>query len=533
MKLRELQKSEEGQTLVLAALFGLVLMLCVLGTVNLGRAVYDKVQLQAAADAEAYSSAAIEARVMNFTAYTNRAMVVHYASVMAATSYLTWVHFIWAGLKPLLKVLTFIPYVGEIFAVIQQVFSVLVKVLDIALAIFSPLMCAANLLLYGLQEGAWGSVYLQLLKTIQPQAHSGDSAARPYTPIWPNILPTANATVFSQVRGHLTMPLNTLESLQVIYNAKSDAVQEARMHMLEVANSARQPWNAYGDKATWSPLARHSDLSIDLGFAGVGIGNISRTEMGGYAPKGGIIGGVQTAFPQVWSGQSLRFKGHILFFKWDVNLFSFVAMDQMYTPFPKYGEQSYYLLWSPPKILEKVVPGLGTTMKNIANSLNGQKPNPDYRVFFMSPYVYFAPRSHWQAGLGPTGALGNFAQPDVVSGLALEGRYMNREQGAAKYYGRRFAWNGGGAGSGSVDFSYTNADWPQVTGMPRNLQVLHKGLNAFSAAQVYYHRPGDWKEMPNLFNPLWGARLMPVLESSAAAKAGFTAVPTLKTFLLH
>jgi len=31
-----------------------------------------------------------------------------------------------------------------------------------------------------------------------------------------------------------------------------------------------------------------------------------------------------------------------------------------------------------------------------------------------------------------------------------------------------------------------------------------------SAAMAYYHRPGDWREPPNLFNPFWGAKLMPV-----------------------
>src|SRR5438094_4663286 len=128
-KFHELKKSEEGQTLVLAALFGLVLMLCVLGTVNLGRAVYDKVQLQAAADSAAYSTAALEARVMNFTAYTNRAMVVHYASIMAATSYLTWVHFIWAGLKPMLGILSNAPYIGPIAAAIENGLGALVRLL--------------------------------------------------------------------------------------------------------------------------------------------------------------------------------------------------------------------------------------------------------------------------------------------------------------------------------------------------------------------------------------------------------------------
>ncbi len=63
--------------------------------------------------------------------------------------------------------------------------------------------------------------------------------------------------------------------------------------------------------------------------------------------------------------------------------------------------------------------------------------------------------------------------------------------------------------------------------------MLPAGLNAFAAAQAYYHRPGDWREMPNFFNPLWGARLMPVLESNAAAKLGLTAVPLMRKLLLH
>jgi hypothetical protein len=147
--------------------------------------------------------------------------------------------------------------------------------------------------------------------------------------------------------------------------------------------------------------------------------------------------------------------------------------------------------------------------------------------------VYFAPRASNRAGPGPAGALGNFAQPDVLVGLAKQGRDYNAEQGAPRYFGRRFSWNGRGAGRGATDFSYTDKDWPQISGMPRNLQVLHKGLNAFAAAQVYYHRPGDWKEQPNFFNPLWGARLIPVAESNAAAKLGFASVPLIKQFLLH
>ena len=141
--LQRLRSDEEGQVLVLGAIFGLVLMLCVLSTVNLGRAVYAKVQLQTAADAAAYSQAAVEARVLNFTAYTNRAMVVHYASIMAAAAYLAWVHFLWAAIDPVLSLLKNVPYAGPVFATLQQVFRGLLVLLDTAVAVMMPLVSAA------------------------------------------------------------------------------------------------------------------------------------------------------------------------------------------------------------------------------------------------------------------------------------------------------------------------------------------------------------------------------------------------------
>src|SRR5947208_809804 len=276
---------------VLVAIFGLVLMLCVLGTVNLGRTVYDRIQLQAAADSAAYSQAAMEARVMNFTAYTNRAMVAHYASVMAATSYLTWLHFIWAGLKPLLEILGEVLFIGPIAAAIENGLSALIRVIDAGVAALSPLLSAANMLLYGLQEGAWQAVWARLARSLPPEAHSGDSAARPYQTIWPAALPLANQAVFAQTRGHLTMPQDAAETLQSLTNAKDKHVQQARLHMLEIANSARQPWVAYGDRygdPTLSPMARHFRWGFSIGVVSLQLGSVGRTEMGAYAPRSGL-----------------------------------------------------------------------------------------------------------------------------------------------------------------------------------------------------------------------------------------------------
>ena len=532
-KLHELKKSEEGQTLVLAAIFGLVLMVCVLGTVNLGRAVYDKVQLQAAADSAAYSQAAVEARVMNFTAYTNRAMVVHYASMMAATSYLSYLHFEWPLLKAALQVLSKLPYIGPAAAAIEQVAQTLVQFLDSTVLTLGFLIAAANIALYGFQEGAWWGLYFgRLSKSMPPEGHSGDSAAHPYVPIWPTLLPAANMAVFAQTRGHALMPLNSLETLKILINDRSDVVQEARLHMLEVANSARQPWVAYGDRFTraslW-PSARHWKWPI-LGNH-LWLGSRARTEMGSFVPKGGI-GGLTSATGQIWSGQQVAL-GYdfklILHFHGSDNFFTFVAMDQVAKAVAP-RKNSYFGGFSPSSIVGKALYAFFPPLKSLNKAVQGYaqktRPNPDYRFFWLSPYVYFSPRASNKASLVSPG---NFGQPDVLVGLALEGRDYNREGRAATTYGRRFSWGGGAAGKGATDFSYTNADWPRAPGV----QVLHKGFNAFSAAQAYYHRPGDWKEQPNFFNPLWGARLMPVTESNVWAKLPFSALPLFKQFLLH
>lgn len=525
LRMYALRRSEEGQALVLAAVSGLVLMLCVLATVNVGRAVYDKVQLQAAADSAAYSQAALEARVMNFTAYANRAMVVHYASAMAATSYLTWLHFLWAGLKPLLQILDGVPYVGAIAAATESALGALLRTIDAGISALCPLLSAANMLLYGLQEGAWHSMWLRLGASAPPEAHSGDSAARPYRPIWPQLLSLANQAVFAQTRGHLTMPQNAAATAEMLTSSTSEAVQQARLHMLEIANSARPPWVAYGDRyanPSLSPMARHFRWGFSIGVASLRLGSVARTEMGGYTPG---AGGRRGALPQIWSGQRLQLVAKAFGFTKRLNLLSLVEMDQLYTPFPR-REHQYYLLFSVPWWLKKILPGVGRVRERMSDALGRYAPVPSRRPFWMAPYVYFAPQARGRPSAGPTASLGNFAQPDVLVGLALEGK----DSDAAVPFRRRFAWNGRAAGSGAVEF---RTDRAQPEALPGDLQPLHRGLNAFAAAQAYYHRPGDWREMPNFFNPLWGARLMPVLESNAAAKIGLRSIPGLPQLLLH
>ena len=527
--LHRLRKDEEGQALVLGAIFGLILALCVLSTVGLGRAVYDKMQLQTAADAAAYSQAAVEARVLNFTAYTNRAMVVHYASIMAASAYLTWVHFLWAAIKPMCEVLEFVPYVGVVVEVIKDVMQFLITALDVAVTALTPILAAANNVLWGLQEGAWAAVgtpFVGRLASIAPEAHSGDTAAEPYEQIWPALTATANLTVFAKTRGKKTLFEDEAASGKILLNANDPGVQLARAHMLEIANSARQPWVAYGDR--WDnpskiPLNRHANFGFDF-ICDVGVQNVARTELGSPPPgtKNGAMG-------QVFSGSRVQFhlKCPIIGSK-KIRIFQVTTMDQVFPalrPGKNYEFRALDVGGLFGKALGKILgDALGEVMDQLARDT---APTPDLRPFWISPYVSFAPQARSTPD-GAFGPLGNFAQPDVIVGLAKEGRSMNRENGADKTYSRRFASQIGG--TGSADLGHTKADWPK----PAGLDVLHEGLNAFAAAQVYYHRPGDWRETPNFFNPLWGARLMPITESNAA-----NLVPKLvdnslvKQFLLH
>ncbi|HCF62160.1 MAG TPA: hypothetical protein DFS52_29740 [Myxococcales bacterium] len=98
MSLKSLQRDRRrrkprGQALVITALMALVITLVVMVTFATGYRTREKVKLQATADAAAYSLAVAEARAMNFYAWSNRALISHYVSILSIhshQSYLSW-----------------------------------------------------------------------------------------------------------------------------------------------------------------------------------------------------------------------------------------------------------------------------------------------------------------------------------------------------------------------------------------------------------------------------------------------------------
>lgn len=77
----------------MACLLLIVLAVAVLTTVQVGQTVHERMRAQDAVDAEAYSTAALEARAFNVYALTNRAQASHYVSAMVWQSFDSFLYF--------------------------------------------------------------------------------------------------------------------------------------------------------------------------------------------------------------------------------------------------------------------------------------------------------------------------------------------------------------------------------------------------------------------------------------------------------
>ena len=89
-RLGSLHAHQSGQAIVLVLLLTMVGVLGALALVSTGSLTSEKIQLQNAADATAYSVSTIEARDLNYTAYMNRAMVANEVAVGQMVSMMSW-----------------------------------------------------------------------------------------------------------------------------------------------------------------------------------------------------------------------------------------------------------------------------------------------------------------------------------------------------------------------------------------------------------------------------------------------------------
>ncbi|MCP3852281.1 MAG: hypothetical protein GY694_18895 [Gammaproteobacteria bacterium] len=89
-RINSLPKKEKGQAIVYVLVFTTAILMSVLMLYNSGKLTSEKMQLQNAADATAYSISLLEARELNFTAYTNRAMIGNEIAIAQLVGLFSW-----------------------------------------------------------------------------------------------------------------------------------------------------------------------------------------------------------------------------------------------------------------------------------------------------------------------------------------------------------------------------------------------------------------------------------------------------------
>ena len=89
-RLPRLALSQRGQTMIFVVLFLAAVCLSLVFLYKAGKVTSEKMQVQNAADAAAYSVSVVEARDLNFMAYTNRAMVANEVAIGQLVGMASW-----------------------------------------------------------------------------------------------------------------------------------------------------------------------------------------------------------------------------------------------------------------------------------------------------------------------------------------------------------------------------------------------------------------------------------------------------------
>jgi len=114
------KQSQGGQALIYITAMLVVMALGAAYVFNAGQISNEKTRLQNTTDAVAYSVAIIEAKDLNFKAYTNRAMVANQVAVAQAVGMVSWLRWLKITSRNIGAVTSFIPYVNAVTRVIAN-----------------------------------------------------------------------------------------------------------------------------------------------------------------------------------------------------------------------------------------------------------------------------------------------------------------------------------------------------------------------------------------------------------------------------
>jgi hypothetical protein len=111
---------QTGQALPLALVLLVAVAAVVFFMFNSGQLVQEKIRLTNTADAVAYSAGVFEARVLNYDAYTNRAIIANEIAIGQAVALASWLKYIGTTADNISPYLYLIPYAGPALSAAMQ-----------------------------------------------------------------------------------------------------------------------------------------------------------------------------------------------------------------------------------------------------------------------------------------------------------------------------------------------------------------------------------------------------------------------------
>ncbi|MEE8410849.1 MAG: pilus assembly protein TadG-related protein [Myxococcota bacterium] len=529
--MRRRRIKQRGQAALLAVIGLVILAIGMYTSYNLSRSVYEKIQLQNAADATAYSLATLEARTFNFIAFANRAQVANYVQMMEAQSILSSATFVegltaWGGdyaqaLGRFLKLIAKLPGFGWLYEVGDTLFwlgDALEKTYDNA---FKPMVQTME---------DWTPRFIQM-QTVENQALFAVSGMMALTTAIQLGGGGGDIARQNDPDARLTWMSYALNALNVVsygmaydpaslsMSGSDDKTQKAKRLITEMAQAARvgstpgkEPFivsRPPGDTLTLL-LTSMKGNSGHGGNSGrraqrlmqpfitaldalipnfVGTTKLLTSDASGRLPDLADTGRRSPEYSGLARGESIAAKDTTkpgsasIFPPWG-NFASVIST-------PSKGQHCRY---------KKKPDGYGQIAR-LGQLWNGgefeckDESRHVWKALIgrggVQPYLKFAAKKE-----GFSAERTSFNQPDVWVFLNKKPSKMGMQ------------------GIEDLDFEYRQgaerARLDARIGKDGVLQSgLFDGMNSLARAQVYYHRPGAWQEPPNFFNPFWGARLAP------------------------
>ncbi len=510
--LRRFHRARDGQAMALAAVAALAVALGVTATVSIGQAIHKKIHVQNIADTASYSLAVVEARTFNFWAFTNRAQVSLYNSMMYANTLITeltanqmyfgtqrdayltafaQMDFLWhttpapwnSGFLPghvaalfaenvLRRALAEL-WIGTLMPIVDQLLGAMAIPATWELVKWG-LYGSQQLLGLGLQTyiatGMWG-----MIKRSDPHSFIDWNVSSLITTAMNEVeflgLPFGGRSKWGvtdrTASGVPGLPVFGWSALRDPQGATQPEDKRARMAMADVVMASRND----------DFVPNHSDL-WGGGSGTTGVIDTKPSRMQACDSK------VSKLRDSAARAGDVMVSDHLITTRFPrrISANAMVAAD---------ARNGSHLSWTAVQFQDGNSPQF-----SVAGCQNVQEETTNHPYYGIAPYMKFNPVAD---------ALKDFNQPSTWTLLNIPPEKMEN------VYTMRFRY-----GDAS---DQANIDWRVGKDGILNSGLL-PGVTALSRGQVYYHRPepqpqnpmGYWAEHPNFFNPYWNARLAPVGE---------------------